>query len=56
MQSDIYFPVEDEKIKDHEKPVLMASYMRGRAQKWVTPYLKKYLDDYCLDAGITKMF
>lgn len=56
LQFDVYFKVEDENIDDTDKPLLVTSYMRGRAEEWVTPYLKKYMDSDNQEEAITHMF
>jgi hypothetical protein len=35
----------EDSVKDYNKATLVASYMRGDAQTWVTPYLIKFLSD-----------
>jgi hypothetical protein len=43
-------------VEDDDKACLVASYLRGTAQTWVTPYLTKYLNSDNDDATITRIF
>jgi hypothetical protein len=45
LQWDLFFLFEDDNIEDIKKAALVASYLRGPAQTWVTPYLKQFLGD-----------
>jgi hypothetical protein len=54
LQWDLFFLFEDA-VEDHKKATLVASYMRGDAQTWVTPYLIKFLGDED-DPAIDRMF
>jgi hypothetical protein len=56
LQWDLFFKFEDENVEDDDKACLVASYLRGTAQTWVTPYLTKYLNSDNDDAAITRMF
>ena len=55
LQWDIFFHKND-KILEADKAITMVSYMRDRAQQWVTPKLKRYFDDNIEDDKMTKMF
>jgi hypothetical protein len=55
LQWDICFHM-DEGTKEEDKAVLVSTYMRGRAQTWVTPKLKKYFDVDVHDERLTTLF
>jgi hypothetical protein len=44
LQWDLFFMFEDS-VEDIKKATLIASYLRGDAQTWVTPYLIKFMGD-----------
>jgi hypothetical protein len=50
LQCDRYFTIEDENIEEDHKPLIATGHMRGRAEQWVTPILKRYIDDDVTDA------
>ena len=56
MQFDVYFKIEDENIDDDDRPLLVVSYLRGRAEEWVAPYLRKYMDSDNNEESVTRMF
>ncbi len=44
MQLQVYFTFQ-KGLESNKKPVFATTYMRGNAQKWIKPYLTKYLGD-----------
>lgn len=56
MQFDLYFKLAEEEVDEDEKALLAATYMRGQAEEWMTPYLRKYLDSDNDEEDITRMF
>jgi hypothetical protein len=56
LQWDLFFKFEDENVENDDKACLVASYLRGTAQTWVTPYLTKYLNSDNDNAAITRIF
>ena len=42
IQWDLFFLFQGEKIPGNRRVVLVASYMRGQAFKWIKPYLQQY--------------
>jgi hypothetical protein len=55
LQFDRLFHIEGDKIDDDDKVILVSTYMKGDAEKWVLPILKTYMDDNINDAGNTAL-
>lgn len=55
LQFDRHFHVEGNRIEEADKVVLATTYMRGDAEKWVTPIIRKYMDDAIVDASNTAL-
>ena len=45
MQLQLYFAFNGAALPGRQQPAFAITYMRGRAQKWVGPFLKRYLED-----------
>src|SRR4051812_10635046 len=43
LQVDLYFHFMKDEVEDKNKVTMGATYMRGKAAKWIKPNLKKYL-------------
>lgn len=56
LQWDLHFNLVEDHINDNKKATLATTYMQGNAKKWITPYLKKHLDDNNEDANIALLF
>ena len=54
-QFDRHFHVEGDRIDDDNKVVLVSTYMRGDAEKWVLPIIRKYMDDSITDKENTHL-
>ena len=55
LQVDRYFHLEGDRIEDSDKVVLATSYLRGDAEKWANPILRRYMDDSITDAANTAL-
>jgi hypothetical protein len=55
LQFDRHFHVEGNRIEEADKVVLATTYMRGDAEKWVTPIIRKYMDDAIVDTDNTAL-
>lgn len=55
LQMDRHFHVEGDKIEDDDKVVLASTYMKGDAEKWVEPILRKYMDETIIDDDNTAL-
>ena len=55
LQFDRHFHVEGDRIADDDKVVFATTYMRGDAEKWVTPILERYMDPGIRDASNTRL-
>jgi hypothetical protein len=53
LQFDRHFHIEGDKIEDVDKVILVSTYMKGPAEKWVLPIIRKYMDPNSHDAGNT---
>ena len=53
-QLEFYFSLINESIKDKEKVIFAASYMRGRALNWISTDIIRYIDDDNPDNNIKK--
>jgi hypothetical protein len=45
LQVDRYFHLEGDKIDDNDMVVWATTFLRGNAGKWVTPIIRRYMDD-----------
>ena len=53
MQLQVYFTFqESNQLPANKQPLFATTYMRGNAQKWIKPYLVKYLSGEGADDGI----
>jgi hypothetical protein len=50
LQFDRLFHIEGQ-IENEDKVVLASTYMKGDAEKWVIPIIRRYMDDAITDAG-----
>jgi hypothetical protein len=55
LQFDRLFHIEGDKVDDSDKVVLASTYMKGDAEKWVIPIIRRYMDDTIADAGNTTL-
>ena len=55
LQVDRYFHLAGDKIEDNDKVVLATTYLRGDAEKWANPIIKRYMDDSITDADNTTL-
>jgi hypothetical protein len=55
LQFDRHFHIEGDKIESADKVVLVSTFMKGPAEKWVLPIIRKYMDDSIMDAGNTAL-
>jgi hypothetical protein len=55
LQFDRYFHLEGDRIEDSDKVVLATTYMRGDAEKWANPFVRKYMDDTITDSENTTL-
>jgi len=55
LQMDRHFHVEGDKIENDDKVVVASTYMKGDAEKWVIPILRKYMDDTKVDEDNTTL-
>jgi hypothetical protein len=53
LQFNRHFHIEGDKIKDVDKVILVSTYIKGPAEKWVLPIIQKYMDPNSYDAGNT---
>jgi hypothetical protein len=44
LQVDRYFHLEGDKIEDHDMVVWATSFLRGDAEKWASPIIRRYMD------------
>lgn len=51
LQFDRHFHIEGDNVVDEDKVTLATTYMRGDAEKWVTPILKRYMDGSVTDVA-----
>ena len=51
-QFEFYFSLVNKGIKDKEKVIFAASYMRGKALNWISTDITRYIDDDNLDKDI----
>jgi hypothetical protein len=49
LQVDRYFHLAGDRIEDSDKVVLATTYLRGDAEKWANPILRRYMDDAIKD-------
>ena len=52
LQLEFYFSLINESIKDKEKVIFAASYIRGRALNWISTDITRYIDDNDPDNNI----
>ena len=50
LQVDRYFHLAGDKIEDSDKTVLATTYLRGDAEKWANPIIRRYMDNSVEDA------
>jgi hypothetical protein len=55
LQFDRLFHIEDDKVEEADKVMLVSTFMKGDAETWVLPILKTYIDDTITDAGNTAL-
>jgi hypothetical protein len=55
LQVDRHFHIEGDRIEDSDKVVLASTYMKGDAEKWIVPILRKYMDENVVDADNTEL-
>jgi hypothetical protein len=55
LQFDRYFHLEDDNVEDDDKVILATTYMRGDAEKWVQPFLRKYMNSDIVDENNTRL-
>jgi hypothetical protein len=55
LQVDRYFHVEGDRIESVDKVVLASTYLRGDAEKWSIPIIRKYMDDKTNDPANTAL-
>jgi hypothetical protein len=55
LQFDWHFYIEGDKIELADKVVLVSTFMKGPAEKWVLPIIRKYMDDSIMDTGNTAL-
>ena len=56
LQWDLYFKLVADSVDETDRGCLVASYLRDEAQRWIEPYLVKYLDDANEEDDITELF
>jgi hypothetical protein len=56
LQFDRYFRMAGDKIDDDDQVIHATSYMKGDAEKWVAPMLRRYMDTSIVDAENTDLF
>lgn len=44
-QIQLYLAFMGDKIPSNKHPTFAITYLRGRAQKWVEPFLKRYIEE-----------
>jgi hypothetical protein len=55
LQFDRHFYIKGDKIELADKVVLVLTFMKGPAEKWVLPIIRKYMDDSIIDIGNTAL-
>jgi len=45
VQMQLYFSFNRDAIRQGKQPLFAMTYMRGRAQRWSAPFLKRYMED-----------
>jgi hypothetical protein len=55
LQFNRHFHIKGDKIKSADKVILVSTFMKGPAEKWVLPIIRKYMDNSIIDAGNTAL-
>ena len=45
IQLELYFSLQGKGLPNNRRVIFAASYMRGQAQKWIKPFLKRYFEE-----------
>jgi hypothetical protein len=56
LQFDRYFHMAGDNIEDNDQVIHATSYMKGDAEKWVAPMLRRYMDTSIKDKENVKLF
>jgi hypothetical protein len=52
----MYFKLTDNKINDDDKVTFITTFIRGEAEQWITPYVKKFVDKTNDDPKVNLLF
>jgi hypothetical protein len=55
LQVDKYFHLAGDKIEDDDKVILATTYLRGDAEKWANPIIRRYMDTSVVDRANEKL-
>jgi hypothetical protein len=55
LQFNRHFYIKGDKIKSADKVVLVLTFIKEPAKKWVLPIIRKYMDNSIIDAGNTAL-
>jgi hypothetical protein len=55
LQFDRYFHLENDNFEENDKVIFATGFMKEDAERWVTPFLRKYMNDDITDAENTHL-